>query len=138
MISCDDAVILVLIIEPVNAWGSKSMTIGVRLKEERSRLGLNQTDLAAAGGVGKTTQINYEKGSGAPGAFYLAAVERLGIDVLYVLTGERRPAAADSITGSEMELLEHYRNLTDGQQEHTKAMVAALSESMTRRGAGRE
>ena len=32
------------------------MAIGYRLKEERSRLGISQTDLAHVGGVGKTTQ----------------------------------------------------------------------------------
>lgn len=41
------------------------MGMGVRLKEERSRLCLNQTDMAATG----TTQINYEKRSVAPDAF---------------------------------------------------------------------
>lgn len=58
------------------------MSIGVRQEEERSRLSLNQTDMAAAGEVGKTAQINYEKGSGAPDAFYLATVECLGVGVL--------------------------------------------------------
>ncbi|MBD9653557.1 helix-turn-helix transcriptional regulator [Pseudomonas sp. PDM12] len=104
------------------------MTIGVRLKEERSRLGLNQTDMAAAGGVGKTTQINYEKGAGAPDAFYLAAVERLGVDVLYVVTGQRRPAPADSIESDELELLTQYRQLPQDQRAHTRTMVTALAE----------
>ncbi len=65
------------------------MGIGVRLKEERSLLCLNQIDMATADEVDKTTQINYEKGSGAPDAFYLATVECLGVDVLYVVTGAR-------------------------------------------------
>lgn len=67
------------------------MTIGERLKEERSRLGMNQTDIGALGGVGKTTQINYEKGNGVPDARYLAAVAEKGVDVLYVITGQRKP-----------------------------------------------
>lgn len=108
------------------------MTIGVRLKEERSRLGLNQTDMAATGGVGKTTQINYEKGAGAPDAFYLAAVERLGVDVLYVITGERRPSPADSITALESDLLEHFRKLPEGEQGYTRTMIAALAEKAGR------
>ncbi|KIP88746.1 MULTISPECIES: transcriptional regulator [Pseudomonas] len=108
------------------------MTIGIRLKEERSRLGLNQTDMGAVGGVGKTTQINYEKGAGAPDAFYLAAVERLGVDVLYVVTGERRPAAANSISGAEQDLLEHFRKLPEGEQGYTTTMLAALAQRVGR------
>lgn len=81
------------------------MTIGDRLKEERSRLGLSQTDLAAVGGVGKTTQINYEKGSGSPDARYLAAAADRGVDILYVVTGVRRPAHADQLGPEGAELL---------------------------------
>lgn len=81
------------------------MTIGDRLKEERSRLGLSQTDLAAVGGVGKTTQINYEKGSGSPDARYLAAAADRGVDVLYVVTGVRLPAQADQLSPEGAELL---------------------------------
>lgn len=108
------------------------MAVGVRLKEERSRLGLNQTDMAAAGGVGKTTQINYEKGSGAPDALYLSAVERLGVDVLYVVTGARKPLPADSISAAEADLLQHFRRLPDGEQGYTRTMIAALASNLSR------
>lgn len=36
--------------------------IGERLKEERERLGMNQTDFAAQLNVSKNSQYNYEKG----------------------------------------------------------------------------
>ena len=39
----------------------KKNTIGQRLKEERERLGLNQTDFGLIGGVKKLAQLNYEK-----------------------------------------------------------------------------
>ncbi|KXK69689.1 XRE family transcriptional regulator [Pseudomonas monteilii] len=81
------------------------MTIGDRLKEERSRLGLSQTDLAAVGEVGKTTQINYEKGAGSPDARYLAAVANRGVDVLYVVTGTRQPAHGNELSSEGAELL---------------------------------
>ena len=87
------------------------MTIGERLKEERSRLGLSQTDLGAAGSVGKTTQINYEKGTGTPDAKYLAAVEALGVDVLYVVTGERKPITTDSISSDAAKFLQVYQHI---------------------------
>lgn len=103
------------------------MTIGERLKEERSRLGLSQTEMGAAGGVGKTTQINYEKDSGSPSATFLAAVAKLGVDVLYVVTGERKPQAAESITAEEADLLKHYRELPDTDRAGAAKMVTALA-----------
>ena len=119
--------ILVQIIEPVNAWGSKNMTIGERLKEERSRLGLSQTDLGAAGGVGKTTQINYEKGTGTPDAKYLAAVEALGVDVLYVVTGRRVPISNQVIAIDELEMVMNVRSLLSEDKEAVKRLMLAFT-----------
>ncbi|MFA0976929.1 transcriptional regulator [Pseudomonas ficuserectae] len=108
------------------------MRIGVRLKKETSRLCLNQTDMAAAGGVGKTPQLNYEKESRAPDAFYLATVDCMGVEVLYAVTEARQPLPADSISANEADLLEHYRLLPDGEQGFTKTMIAALASNSSR------
>ncbi|WP_343734514.1 helix-turn-helix transcriptional regulator [Acidovorax sp.] len=70
--------------------------------EERNRLGMNQTDFAAHGDVGKATQINYEKGERSPDADYLAAVASVGVDVLYVVTGKRSGSASLSQVESEL------------------------------------
>ena len=64
-------------------------TIGERLREERDRLALSQPAFAEVGGVQKRAQINYEKNERYPDAAYLAAVAEAGVDVLYVLTGQR-------------------------------------------------
>ena len=103
------------------------MTIGERLKEERSRLGLSQTDLGAAGGVGKTTQINYEKGTGTPDAKYLAAVEALGVDVLYVVTGRRVPISDQIIAIDELELVMNVRGLLSEDKEAVKRLMLAFT-----------
>lgn len=103
------------------------MTIGERLKEERSRLGLSQTDLGAAGGVGKTTQINYEKGTGTPDAKYLAAVEELGVDVLYVVTGRRVPVSNQVIAIDELEMVMNVRGLLSEDKEAVKRLMLAFS-----------
>lgn len=103
------------------------MTIGERLKEERSRLGLSQTDLGAAGGVGKTTQINYEKGTGTPDAKYLAAVEELGVDVLYVVTGRRIPVSDQLIAIDELEMVMNVRGLLSEDKEAVKRLMLAFS-----------
>lgn len=93
------------------------MSIGERLKEERSRLGLSQTDLGAAGGVGKTTQINYEKGAGSPDAKYLAAVEPLGVDVLYVVTGVRKALPSTCLSREATEFFEVYQQVSESDRE---------------------
>lgn len=67
------------------------MSIGERLKAERERLGLNQTDFGALGGVQKQAQLKYERGDRSPDSAYLASVSEAGVDVLYVLTGQRAP-----------------------------------------------
>jgi len=60
-----------------------------RLKEERIRLGLTKAELGVAGGVKVNAQNVYERGIRTPSAVYLAAVAKIGVDVLYVLTGQR-------------------------------------------------
>lgn len=54
-------------------------------------MGLNQEDFGRLGGVKKNAQHNYEAGERQPSAGYLAALAAAGADVLYILTGERRP-----------------------------------------------
>ncbi|WP_198655759.1 S24 family peptidase [Salinicola sp. CR57] len=71
------------------------MNVGERLRKERERLGMTQTALAEIGGVGKTTQINYEKNNRNPDTGYLLALDAVGVDTYYVLTG-RRTGGADS------------------------------------------
>lgn len=65
-----------------------------RLKEERIRLGLNQTDFGAIGGVQKNSQVKYESGARHPDAPYLEAIAAAGADVNYILTGARAGAGA--------------------------------------------
>ena len=60
-----------------------------RLKEERKRLGLNQTDFAALANVGQIAQVNYENGKRNPDSKYLQAIADAGADVQYILTGTR-------------------------------------------------
>ncbi|BBL69713.1 helix-turn-helix domain-containing protein [Methylogaea oryzae] len=64
-------------------------TFGERLRKERQRLEMNQTQFAALAGVQKQAQINYEAGKRSPDADYLAAIAAAGADVQYILTGRR-------------------------------------------------
>lgn len=103
-------------------------TIGDRLREERTRLGLSQTDIASTGGVGKTTQINYEKNERQPDAGYLSAVSVVGVDVLYVLTGHRTPESSDALSEDEALVLNQYRSLPDQDKASVARLTTALAE----------
>ncbi|HAG18287.1 MAG TPA: transcriptional regulator [Pseudomonas sp.] len=103
------------------------MGIGDRLKEERERIGLNQTDFAALAGASKNTQYNYEKGERSPDANYLAAAATAGIDVLYVITGERKPQPADSVTAEEADLLDRFRQLPPEDRAGLEKIITAMS-----------
>ncbi|PYB98134.1 transcriptional regulator [Pseudomonas protegens] len=105
------------------------MGIGDRLKEERERLGFNQTEFAAIGQASKNSQYNYEKGERSPDAVYLAAVAEKGVDILYVVTGERRPALADSVPADELHLLEFYRDMTHDDRQSLVRMAYALAKA---------
>lgn len=63
--------------------------IGLRLKEERERLGMTQPAFAIAAGAGKRTIIEWEKGATSPNAVQLSALGEVGADVLYIVTGHR-------------------------------------------------
>jgi transcriptional regulator with XRE-family HTH domain len=66
--------------------------IVARLREERRRLGLNQTAFGRLGEVSLDTQSRYESGKTTPDSAYLALLAAAGVDVLYILTGERQAA----------------------------------------------
>jgi len=71
-----------------------------RLRAERTRLGLNQTDFAALAGVTKKTQMLYEAGERVPDANYMAAIGQAGADLYFIITGQKilvpNPAATVS------------------------------------------
>jgi transcriptional regulator with XRE-family HTH domain len=63
--------------------------IGMRLAEERVAHKLNQDQLASAVGKTRRSVAAWEAGDAMPDADALAGADRVGIDVLYVITGRR-------------------------------------------------
>lgn len=82
--------------------------IGDRLKEERERLKMTQPQFAEAAGAAKRTLIEWEKGTTSPNAVQLSALQKIGVDVFYVLTGDSpdlgktMAAYADSAAGKQL------------------------------------
>lgn len=93
--------------------------IGQRIRAERERIGLSQTELGAAGGVQKNAQHNYEGGKRAPDASYLAGIARVGCDVVYILTGERSATSLPSM------MLRSIQNSLAAPEEFTPVPVYA-------------
>ncbi|MGM0936296.1 MAG: helix-turn-helix domain-containing protein [Pseudomonadota bacterium] len=83
-------------------------TIGIRLKNERERLGLNQTEFAQLAGHSRSAQAGYERDEKIPGGAYLQMLADNGCDVLYVLTGKKLPPI-DDINSDEVEIIKLYR-----------------------------
>lgn len=79
------------------------LPIGERLAEERSRLGMNQTDFAALASVTRKTLFGYETGVRAPDAGALASWCEAGLDVSYVVTGHRTVSTASARRVSRLE-----------------------------------
>lgn len=75
-------------------------TFGERLREERARLGMSQTQFGVLAGVQKRAQIHYESDERVPDATYLAALAQAGVDVLYVITGNRAGGTAGTTRGA--------------------------------------
>ncbi len=107
----------------VNTQLSPIMTIGDRLREERDRLGMNQEDFGAAGGVKRKSQFNYEAGERLPDAGYLSAIAELGVDVRWVITGSRDYEPPTPLSAEEQTLLAYWRQASG---DTRKAAMGAL------------
>lgn len=79
---------------------------GLRLKEERAKLGLTQPQLAEAVGSAKRTVIDWEQEKSSPTAKQLMIMNSLGIDTNYLLTGHHLP---EPLVAEEQLILEKYR-----------------------------
>ena len=81
-------------------WDRRRKEAGLRLREERNRLGISQTDFAEQAGVSRGSQVNYESGEREPDAAYYEAIAKLGASLTYIHEGERiegLPSFAGSI-----------------------------------------
>lgn len=81
----------------VNGEGERLSTFSGRLRAERERLGMSQSVFGEACGVGKASQINYETEKRSPDSAYLIAAAEIGVDVQYLLTGQRGAASLPSL-----------------------------------------
>ena len=98
--------------------------LGSRIKSERLRIGMQQIDFAEACNVSRGGLLKWEKNESAPNAQALAAKARLGVDVLYVVTGQRQGATEATLAPEEKALLAAWRS----SNEKGRALLGAAAE----------
>lgn len=108
------------------------VSIGERLREERTRLDMTQPAFGAVAGITKKTQGLYESDARAPDATYLGAIAEAGADVLYIVTGQRSQALppAATLPQDEGALLVAYRACSPEARRNLIATAALLSAGM--------
>lgn len=98
------------------------MLFGERLKEERKRLKLSQTELAELAQVTKQSVFAYEKGNRKPDAAFLEAAANAGMDMSYLFTGER--SGVDPVSAEDRRLLDLFRNATPAMRQAALVLLA--------------
>lgn len=99
------------------------MQISERIKSERKRLGYNQTEFAEIAHATRGTASNWETGTGSPDAQALAALAAVGLDVLYVVTGQRSFEPPPRLSSEEETMLDYFK---DAPKAARRAALAAL------------
>ncbi|EAM6405850.1 transcriptional regulator [Salmonella enterica] len=105
------------------------MSQGERLKEERKRLGFSQTDFAQMVGASYKSQLRWEKDESSPGADALGIWARVGLDVLYVVTGQRSQGSFDipEMSPEKQALVEAF----DGMSADDRKTLLRVGESLS-------
>lgn len=85
---------------------------------------MQQIDFAEACDVSRGGLLKWEKNESAPNAQALAAMARLGVDVLYVVTGQRQGATEATLAPEEKALLAAWRS----SDEKGRALLGAATE----------
>jgi transcriptional regulator with XRE-family HTH domain len=120
---------------------------GPRLRDERKRLGMTQTEFAAMAGVQRLAQGQYEGETRAPNVHYLSAIAAGGANLIYLLFGQFvsnnlvSPDVQRKIDRKVFDLLEEYVKLRCGGQLSSEARFvlyevwrAALTQTANKSG----
>lgn len=98
---------------------------GLRISEERKKLGLNQAEAGEICGVSREMWGKYERDKAVMGTEVLSNFAKAGADVLYILTGEKKES---SLSRDEEILLDNYRHSSKKNKDILKATSDAFAE----------
>ncbi|MND99918.1 transcriptional repressor DicA [compost metagenome] len=104
---------------------------GDRLRQERSRLGLSQKDFAALFGKKNMAVMRYEKGERVMGHDDLEALHAAGVDVYYLITGERNQP--DLLSDEAKKLLTLWDSVEPSQRDTLMTLVRNFAESFSKK-----
>ena len=109
-----------------------------RLVEERTRLGISQADMAAAGDIPPRTYQDWERGVSPIKAERFVLLAAVGVDVLYVLTGQRGVDTVGLLSAEESALVDNYRAASPVHQASLRAVGASFAEQDKRKEQARK
>ena len=101
---------------------------GARLEVERKRLKLKQAQMADAAGVSLGAYNNYIRCASAPDVRALRGWADVGVDVLYIVTGQHAPSL---LSAEEDVVVAGYRELDARGRAGVLALIGGLSAGAT-------
>lgn len=108
------------------------LSAGECLRKERVRLGLKQEEMAQIGGVTRNTQGSYERDERRPDTGYLKALNAVGLDILYVVTGVRTPAPVGGLSEDEEVMVKRYRSMPPDDQKSVRRFLQAIADDVAK------
>jgi transcriptional regulator with XRE-family HTH domain len=116
----------------------KTGKTGERIREERESRGFNQTEFGQIGGVSRNTQASYERGERNADTSYLSRLATAGVDVMYILSGQRSQGGATTVLSpDEAVLVDNYRCMPEEKRGTVMEVAVALAElGVVKRGSG--
>lgn len=106
------------------------MGMGERIKTERERMGMTIPRFAEVAGAAKNTVIDWQNGKSTPPAAKLAALASAGVDVLYILTGQRTAGAPapEPLSREQLALLDNYTHCAPADQDALRRLAATAAQ----------
>ena len=101
--------------------------MGKRLREERARLKKEQPEMADMLGAKRRTYQDWERGISAVSSECLGVAAALGVDVMYVLTGQRLQPVESTLTPEERALLDNYQHSDEEARRSARLVLNALA-----------
>lgn len=71
-----------------------------------------------------------------PGGGYLSALAVIGIDVMYILTGNKIPTTVDEVSMEERKLIVNYRAMDEAARLNIQAVGDAFAQSKSKLNTG--
>lgn len=102
---------------------------GDRIRIERSRLGLSQSEFASLIDKQKMAVFRYEKGERVMGQDDLEALNKAGVDVYYLITGERNQP--NLLSDDAKEMLKLWDSVEPSQRDTLMTLVRNFAESFS-------